>query len=197
MISTINHEKLLLDISKKVIVFLGASGSGKNELLLHIVKEVRVNPKNILIISPTWHEQKEKMQKAFKGALVVTQDFQNSNFSKVRNKTIILDDISNELYNNKSLNTAIISKRHFNNTFIILTQSLKFIPTQVRLNCEYKIVFGVYQLNEIKKIYEHWLMNIKHFDNINKFITYIKSFDQHDFIILAHNSIVKCRLKIN
>jgi hypothetical protein len=197
-------------------LFVGRSGSGKTNTLLHLLKSkdlLKGAFQTILYLSDSVDDTvKDNMKdeipsenfikefdEAFINKILSAQEaeIKKKGYTKARNVALILDDI---LSKKKFLNSKIMMKlctccRHYNTSIFILSQSYKNIPRALRLQMR-GIVFLPSSLNEVNKFAEEQClpnMGNKRFKELIQYATK----EPYQFCFINNDSQQKLRKGFN
>jgi len=84
-----------------------------------------------------------------------TEIFEKEGKKSLPRTLLLLDDVLGlDILRNRTLVNYIANTRHLNTSVIISVQRYNSIPKTIRLNATYLIVYPVYDVTEIKTIYE-------------------------------------------
>jgi len=154
----------------------GSSGSGKTNLVRHMLKDKRLLPsifdieKHVFVMCPTADMSNDfeflPEQNVFPmydellvKEIVDTQKANIKQFGKRRTPPVllILDDCLEYVHNYSYINQIITKIRHYNISLIILSQKLKGIGRTIRLNSDYITIFRTSNLSEIENVLDEFV----------------------------------------
>ena len=147
------------------MLICGGSGSGKTNLLLHILKEPLIYYDKLYIYAKNLEQTKyqelikclSKIAHKHKIALDEILEYSNDDIINVSElnsnlqKVIIFDDYVCEKNQNDIIN-YFIQGRHKNCCVIYLSQSYFKTPKDIRLNCSHYIIYSIPSKREVNLI---------------------------------------------
>ena len=167
-------------------IISGASGSGKSNLIVNLLKSNKTTKdnkhkksyrnmfNNIILVSPSAHTIKDSplenisddqkfdslSDEVFDLVEFMTEDSVEEN----KHTLLILDDVSSQLRlkdNEKKLNQLIKNRRHLNLSIWIVTHKVTDAPPSLRSNANLIFLFKPKTTREINTIQEEYMMMTK------------------------------------
>ena len=182
-------ERTTIAFAKKVFIIMSPSGGGKSHLTAHLYRMSGYSAANTIIISPTFEAQSDFFRNTFAGVRVVSRGFEEADYSQTRNSLLIFDDIGSSLLGNKSFESCLINKRHWNNTIFLLLQYFSFIPPMIRDNYEYVFCGRYTSLRAIKTLHTEFFSG--QFESWKTLRKYISSIRGYTFILSDKTTVQK------
>lgn len=142
----------------------GSSGSGKTNLLIHVLKEPLIYYEQITIYSKTIDQPKYKeldkfytdLSKDYK--IPIFHSFRNGSvepvesLDKIKYKLIIFDDYILQTKEFEKMISYFVLGRHHLCNVIFLSQSYYNTPKEIRINCSNFCIFGLPTRREIRSV---------------------------------------------
>lgn len=153
------------------MLIIGSTGSGKSYflkyLILDLVKKKEIN--YIVVFTSTKHQGFEYIPSSFihanysdrKLRKILKQQKTEIEKGKQMKCLLVFDDILGSVnFNSKLFQKFITQFRHYNCSVAISTQYIAKIPTIVRENANYSVIFQQHIDRSFKAIYESYFMRL-------------------------------------
>ena len=159
-----------------VLSIVGKSGSGKTNALINLLSRGKVNGvrqgykkvfENIIIVSGTLASLKnnifdelpdeQKIKELDQESLEFIEEFceDKSQLDPPENTLVILDDVGSVLKSRERQITFLIQKfRHLRTSFWIVAQKFRDLPTSLRANLGYLLLFRCTNMMEMEAVYQ-------------------------------------------
>ena len=187
-------------------IISGASGSGKSNLIVNLLKSNKTTKdnkhkksyrnmfNNIILVSPSAHTIKDsplenisddqKFDSISEEVFGLVDSMTEDSIEENKHTLLILDDISSQLRtkdNEKKLNQLIKNRRHLNLSIWIVTHKVTDAPPSLRSNANLIFLFRPKTTREIDTIQSEYMMMTK---NLADRLMNAAYKDRYDFLLI-------------
>lgn len=190
-----NFSKIRIELPFRSLI-IGASGSGKTNLLLNIISNINAWNKIFLIAKNTTEPLyqflidviKEVELKAKTNILTVGNNIDDipdiDTFNPNDSNLLILDDLISEKESKlNNINAIFIRGRKQNLSTIFISQSYFKIPLMIRQNADYMVLKKINSSKDLKRIVSEYSLDLSA-DDIMKLYKYANTGELTDFFLI-------------